>query len=318
MALVRAGNALRTAAALALLIAALVYAGPAQVWAAARDADWRWIGAALLLVAADRVLMAQRWIALLRATLGGAMPPVSAIVRVFLVSSFLGTFLPGIGGDAVRTYALNRAAVPVADAFASVFVDRFLGIISTVLMAAAGVLLARDLLQDRAIVLGLAALTLICAAAAALVFSPLAGRLGLEIARRLHWARLERIVEGAVTGLQQYARHHGLLAAVLGGSVAVQILRVLQAWCLGRSLGLGLPVEIYFALVPVLLLVLLLPISINGIGTGQIAFVALFSRVGVTAADAFTLSVLYLALGAAGNLPGGVIYLLDPDERRAV
>jgi uncharacterized protein (TIRG00374 family) len=317
VALVRAGNALRTAAALALLVAALFYAGPAQVWEAARDADWRWIGAALLLVAADRVLMAQRWIALLRATLGGGMPPVSAIVRVFLVSSFLGTFLPGIGGDAVRTYALNRVAVPVADAFASVFVDRFLGIISTLLMAAAGVLLARDLLQDRAIVLGLAALTLICAAAAALVFSPLAGRLGLDVARRLHWARLERIVEGALTGLQQYARHHGLLALVLGGSVAVQILRVLQAWCLGRALGLPLPVETYFALVPVVLLVLLLPISINGIGTGQIAFVALFSRVGVSAADAFTLSVLYLALGAAGNLPGGVIYLFDPKVRRA-
>lgn len=303
---------LRVVAAIVLLAAALWYAGPAAVWAAARGADWRWIAAALVLVAIDRAIMAHRWLLLIRAILGRAVPRTIAVVRAFLISSYLGTFLPGVGGDAVRTYSLNRLQVPVADAFASVFVDRFLGIISTLLMAALGVFLARDLLHDRAIVLGLAAMTGICAVAAALVFSATVETLALDVARRLGWARLQRLTEGAVTGLRQYANHHGALAFVLGESVSVQVLRVLQAWCLGRALGLPLPAVTYFALVPILLLVLLLPISINGIGTGQVAFVALFARVGVSSADAFTLSVLYLALGAAGNLPGGVLYLTQP------
>lgn len=303
---------LRVVAAIVLLAAALWYAGPAAVWAAARGADWRWIAAALVLVAIDRAIMAHRWLLLIRAILGRAVPRTIAVVRAFLISSYLGTFLPGVGGDAVRTYSLNRLQVPVADAFASVFVDRFLGIISTLLMAALGVFLARDLLHDRAIVLGLAAMTGICAVAAALVFSATVETVALEVSRRLGWARLQRLTEGAVTGLRQYANHHGALAFVLGESVSVQVLRVLQAWCLGRALGLPLPAVTYFALVPILLLVLLLPISINGIGTGQVAFVALFARVGVSSADAFTLSVLYLALGAAGNLPGGVLYLTQP------
>ncbi len=307
---------LRIAAAIVLLAAALWYAGPAQVWAAARSADWRWIGAALLLVAVDRAIMAQRWIALIRAILGRTAPATRGIVRAFLLSSYLGTFLPGVGGDAVRTYSLNRLQVPVADAFASVFVDRFLGIISTLIMAALGVFLARDLLQDRAVVFGLVAMAGICSVAAALVFSARVEALSLEVARRIGWQRLERLTEGAVTGLRQYAQHHGALAMVLGSSLVVQVLRVLQAWCLGRALGLILPVITYFALMPILLLVLLLPISINGIGTGQVAFVALFARVDVASADAFTLSVLYLALGAAGNLPGGLLYAFAPAEER--
>jgi uncharacterized protein (TIRG00374 family) len=308
---------LRLAAAILLLAAALWYAGPAHVWNAARGADWQWIAAALALVAIDRAIMAHRWLTLIRATLETATPPVGAIVRAFFLSSYLGTFLPGVGGDAVRTYSLSRLAVPVAAAFASVFVDRFLGILSTLLLAATGVYLARDVLQDRAVLLGLGAMAGICAVAAALVFSSRLELLSVEIARRLRWQRLIRLTEGAVTGLRQYARHHGALTFVLGESVLVQVLRVLQAWCLGRALGIALPVAAYFALMPILLLVLLLPISINGIGTGQVAFVALFSRVGVGSADAFTLSVLYLALGAAGNLPGGVLHAVGAKDATA-
>ncbi len=311
----RAPSALRIAAALALLAAALWWAGPARVVAAARGADWRWIAASLLLVAIDRALMAYRWLALLKPLLRPPLPSAGSFLRVFFISSYLGTFLPGIGGDAVRTYALNRLDVPVADAFASVFADRLLGIVSTLLMAIAGVFLARELLQDAAIVTGLVIMAGICVTASALVFSETAGTIGLTVARWLRWRRIERLVEGAVTGVRQYAQHHRLLGFILVISLIVQVLRVLQALCLGRALGLDVPASAYFAFVPVILLVILLPISINGIGTGQVAFVALFARAGVSAAEAFTLSVLYLALGAVGNLPGGALYALNPETR---
>jgi len=308
---------LRFAAAVVLLIAALWWAGPVQVWAAARGADWRWIGASVLLVLIDRVLMAYRWLSLLRPILQPPAPSANAIVRVFFITGYLGSFLPGIGGDAVRTYALNRLAVPVSDAFASVFVDRLLSIVAMVLMAIVGVAVSRDLMQDRAIVTGLAAMVVLCTGGVLLVFSPVVGKFSLAIARWLRWSSLERIASAAVSGVSQYARHHGVLAAVFAGSIVVQILRVLQAVCLGYALALTVPVGVYFAFVPVILIVMVLPISVNGIGTGQVAFVALFTRAGVSAADAFTLSVLYLALGLVGTLPGGLLYLFDPKERRA-
>ena len=297
-------------------MAALWWAGPAQVWAAARGADWRWIGASVVLVLIDRVLMAYRWLALLRPVLRPPAPSPRAIIRVFFVTGYLGFFLPGIGGDAVRTYALNRLAVPVSDAFASVFVDRLLSIVAMVLMAIVGVFVSRDLMADRGIVAGLAAMIVLCTGGLLLVFSPFAGKFSLAVARWLRWSPLERIADAAVSGVSQYARHHGVLAGVFAGSIVVQILRVLQAVCLGWALALTVPIGVYFAFVPVILIVMVLPISINGIGTGQIAFVALFTRAGVSAADAFTLSVLYLALGLIGSLPGGILYLFDPKERR--
>jgi glycosyltransferase 2 family protein len=129
--------------------------------------------------------------------------------------------------------------------------------------------------------------------------------------------RVARVTTGVVEGLQRYAPERRILSVVLAASIGVQILRVLQAYCLGRSLGVALPLTAYFAFVPIILLVMLLPISVNGLGTSQIAFVGLFGRAGVGEGPAFALSILFLALGVAGNLPGGLLYAFGPRERDA-
>jgi len=62
-----------------------------------------------------------------------------------------------------------------------------------------------------------------------------------------------------------------------------------------------------------------LPVTFNGIGTSQAAFVWFFARAGVDAAPAFALSVLFVALGIVGNLPGGILYAFGhsrPDDDR--
>ena len=55
---------------------------------------------------------------------------------------------------------------------------------------------------------------------------------------------------------------------------------------------------------------MLLPITINGLGTGQAAFLWTFGAAGVGKPEALALSILFIALGILGNLPGGVLYAL--------
>ena len=102
--------------------------------------------------------------------------------------------------------------------------------------------------------------------------------------------------------------HHAELARVLGMSIAVQAIRVVQAWCLGKALGIDLPLLTYLALVPVILLIMQIPITINGLGTTQVAFVTLLGASGAAAPEATALSILFLVLGVIGSLPGGVLY----------
>jgi uncharacterized membrane protein YbhN (UPF0104 family) len=100
-------------------------------------------------------------------------------------------------------------------------------------------------------------------------------------------------------------------------SVAVQAIRVVQAWCLGEALGIDLPLTMYFAVMPVILLIMQVPITINGLGTTQVAFVTLFAASGIGAAPATALSILFLVLGVVGSLPGGVLYAFGEPVRAA-
>jgi uncharacterized protein (TIRG00374 family) len=306
---VRLSTVFRVIVALGLACWAFVSASPGQVLDAFARTSWPWVLAACLLVLLDRALMAHRWLSL--CTPIARRPPQAELWRIFFVSTFLGTFLvQSIGSDAVRTWSLTRAGAPAAQALASVLLDRLLGVVSILVSAVGGVALAPYVLGEPAVAWAFAAASAGCVIALLFVFSVRVDEIVRAAVARLPWVRIQARFGRFLDALQAYRAAHQLLSGVLVASVAVQILRILQAWFLGRSLGLEAPLTSYFAFIPIILLVMLLPITFNGIGVSQWAFVWTFSRVGVTNADAFALSILFVALGLVGNLPGGLLYAL--------
>jgi len=314
------GQTLRPLVAILLTALVLWRADPPAVLAAGARADLTWIAAAVLLVVVDRTLMAYRWIVLLCPIDRASRPPVTALLRIFFVSTFIGTFLPAsVGGDIVRAYGLSRLQVARGAAVASVLLDRLLGVVSIVLVGGAAVALVRteDVASSASLVLWLSITAVICVAALAVVFSAPAAEFAQRMAARLPVARVRSLAGELPQATRAYARHHVALTTVLAGSIAVQVLRIIQAYCLGRAIGMSAPLSTYFAFIPLILLIMLLPISINGIGTSQAAFVWFFSRAGTPAPEAFALSVMFVALGVVGNLPGGLLYAITPAERSA-
>src|SRR5437870_3820295 len=152
-----AGRIIRIAVAAGLTAYILWKSHPRAVAAAAAGADWRPMAIAVLLVLVDRSLMAYRWLVLLCIIDPAERPPFAAVMRIFFVSTFLGTFLPAsVGGDAVRAYSIAKLNVRPGDAVASVFMDRMLGLASILVMALIGLVAVRDLAGNRAIIASLA------------------------------------------------------------------------------------------------------------------------------------------------------------------
>jgi uncharacterized protein (TIRG00374 family) len=237
-------------------------------------------------------------------------PPLGAILRIFFVSTFVGTFLPSVGGDLVRAYDLSRHGVRGMEAGASVLMDRFLGALS-ILIVAAGSLAVAGPQARQATILPTIGAALACAVGVVVLVSDRAAQAFGSLLEFLPWRRLREAARRLLTATRRYVDHRGVLANVTIGSIAVQVLRILQAYCIGRALHVPLslaPLSAYFALIPLILLITLVPVTVNGLGTSQVAFVWLFGTVGVAEAPAFALSVLFVALGAIGNLPGGLIY----------
>ena len=152
-----------------------------------------------------------------------------------------------------------------------------------------------------------------------LIFCRRTGRVAAGVLERLPFTAVRDVGHRVLASIRKYSTYPRQLVNVLVCSIAVQALRIVQAYYLGRGLGIDAPLTIYFAFVPLILMVMLLPVTFNGIGTSQAAFVWFFARAGVDAAPAFALSVLFVALGIVGNLPGGILYAFGqsrPDDDR--
>lgn len=258
----------------------------------------------LVLVGVDRAVMILRWVLLLRAA-GNPIPTGSA-ARLFLVSSFVGSFLPaGVGGDAARAYGLARENTASSDAIASVAVDRLLGVLSLVLMGVVGLLTWTPEGADGwrlGVAIGL------LGAACLAVFWAGAWLRWLIPAHR-HDRFLTRRLLRLTDAVGRYRNHRGVMVHVFGWSIAVQLLRITQAYILGLGLGMTVPFSYFLMFMPLGLLMLLLPISISGFGLPQGAIVWLLRPMGVADSASFALSTLIVLTGLAGNVPGLFLWL---------
>jgi uncharacterized protein (TIRG00374 family) len=307
---------LRLSVAVGLTAYIVWSADPRAVADAMRGADLVWIASAVLLVFVDRALNAWRWIDLLAALSPGSRPPFPTVLRIFFVSTFVGSFLPSVGGDVYRAYSLSRYDVRLSESAASVLMDRVLGVLSMVLLSAAALAMAPQVPLDSWAGVSWAAASAGCLVAAAIVFSSHAAAAVHRAASRLPWPRLHRIALTLTEAVRRYANHHGELLRVLGASVMVQALRVLQAFCLGRAIGIDVPLGTFFVFIPIAVLMMQLPITVSGLGVAQGAFVWLFGQAGVAAAHATALSLLFIALGFLGNLPGATLYVMGERPTR--
>ena len=291
-----------TAAILAYLLRSIDVG--ASVHAMLRVDPW-WFVCTLLLVAADRLVMAVRWLLLLRAA--GVDLPAAAALRIFLTSSFVGSFLPaGVGADAARAYAVAARTSRGSQAVASVGIDRILGLVAIAALGLAGLAGWAQHVEPalRARLIGAAALG--GAAIVAVFWVDRLARAWMPAAwRDTRWGwRVLRLGDA----IGAYRAHPRVLAQVLALSVVVQLVRVFQAYGLGRGLGLEIGLPYYLVFMPIAMLLLLLPVSVSGFGLPQAAIVWLLRPVGVPDAEALALSTLIIVVGILGNLPGALLY----------
>jgi uncharacterized protein (TIRG00374 family) len=258
----------------------------------------------LLMVGLDRAVMILRWVLLLRAS-GNPISTADA-TRLFLVSSFVGSFLPaGVGADAARAYGLARENTTGSEALASVGVDRLLGVVSLVLMAIIGVIAwAPQGRTDWRI----AAAIMVALGASVAVFWANEWMRWIIPAHR-HEGFVTRRLLRLTDAVGRYRDRRGVLLHVLVWSVVVQVLRITQAYILGVGLGMAVPFTYFLLFMPLALLLLLLPISISGFGLPQGGIVWMLQPMGVPESQAFALSTLIVLTGLAGNLPGLYLWL---------
>jgi glycosyltransferase 2 family protein len=220
------------------------------------------------------------------------------LIRYTFVGLFYGTVLPGqVLGDAMKAYRLVRPSDDGAAVVAAVVVDKITGLAALLLITGIGLFIDPHGFPDAfrslfaALMVGLVLVLLF-----PLVVPNLPNQLNNAFGRFLHaWQ----------TSTQRWQQ---LLASLLIG-IAFQILSVTVIAYIGSGMGIELSFAQWIAVVGLVSLILLLPVTFAGVGLREGGLVILLGFVGIAPVDAVALSFALLgytlfgaAVGAAADL----------------
>ncbi|HSK08465.1 MAG TPA: lysylphosphatidylglycerol synthase transmembrane domain-containing protein [Vicinamibacterales bacterium] len=277
-----------------------------------------WLLVALAVYLASLGVATWRWHLLLGAQ--GTRFGGRTLFCSYLVALFFNNFLPSnIGGDVVRIGDTAARLGSKTLAATIVLIDRGIGLIGLVLVAALGATLAAGGTGAPVPVwpswlwAGLLAAMILSAPA---VIAPAGvGRL-LQPLTVFHpeWVgdRITRVTDT----LGRFRARPSALGACFAGAVVVQAVLVLYYAAVAHALGIPISLWHLAVLVPVSFLVQMLPVSMNGFGVREATFSFYFGRLGLPIESAMALSLLATGLTMFLSLLGAGVYVARGRTRK--
>jgi uncharacterized membrane protein YbhN (UPF0104 family) len=294
----RAAFLMQIAVTLALTVWIVLSLG-APAWAALRGFDPIVLVGSILLFASAQIFGGLRLAVLLRGT------PVSAPEAVVTtwIGYFFSNFLPStVGGDIVRLARLATAGLNPATAFGVLVLDRILNVaVIAVIFAlsATSFLLASISVSTRDSVwlaIGVVILSgLVALAAYAMRCSD----------------RLRGIARAALQPSRTLLRRPGRLIAVLVLSILNLGVAILAQWFIARRLGIAIHLLDLTAIICLVALVVLLPISFNGLGLQEGAYAFFLVHAGASLELALVYGLLTRALIVGASALAGLVVVYD-------
>lgn len=262
-----------------------------------------------------QLLSTVRWRCLLRAE--KIHIPFWRLILLYFEGMFFNLMLPtAIGGDLVRGYQVSRLTERREASLASILVERLSGFAALAIIACIAIIPAYTYLNDPLLIwltAGSAAGMIV------LIASLLSDRLQALFFRLLHSVGLGRFhdaVHRLYEAVQRYWIHRSALLQALGLSLVLQSLVITIFYLISRALNLPVPFRYFFLFVPLISVISMLPISIAGLGLREGSAVYLFTKVGLDAAGALSLSLLWFAVTALCSGLGGIVFLVGHSQRQ--
>lgn len=280
-----------------------------------------WIlAAAVGIFMAGQVAVALRWWILMRAN--QIFIGLWQAVKLTYLGIFFNNFLPGaISGDFLRAWYVAKHTDRKILAAISVFMDRFMALFASFIMAGTVLLIAHpqgifqaqdkkglDSLKSTLHYIPTILIGIICIVLIVLCF---------PFGRRL----LSKLTQSVITHFQRlvYELSEAVLSCVrkpLTLPLSVLLTLILQfsvifaLWMVGSSLGMTVGLGDYLVYFPLMWVVGSIPISIAGVGVVEGGIVVLFSQFsGASTEAAAALALCQRLIWILGSLPGMAIHL---------
>ena len=239
---------------------------------------------------------------------------IQEVVRLTFLSEFISLLLPGfLGGDLVKAYLVSKKTKRKTHTFASIFIDRIIGIagfvflaISMLIIALHSDILSADQLRTPLVSIGII-LTII-----------IMGIILVFISRSFQITFLEKLFIKIkfMKYLHEIFESIGLLfnkkslPKLIVLTLCAQILAVISVMFIGIGLSMDIHWYLYFLYVPLIVIISAVPLTPGGVGVMEELYLIYFVSVSNNN-KVLLLAVLVRFTIMISNLPGFFVALLD-------
>lgn len=282
-----------------------------QTFNALRSANIIWVLISFLVCPGVVTLIRVfRWRLLMRTQDGDAS--ISFLFKSYMVSHFFSNMLPTtIGGDAIRIYDTWRAGISKTKSAAVIAVDRFLGILALVIIAVMVLPFSEELTG------------LIPAFKWWVIFTNFLMFVLIYIlffpSRRKHIiikkiilrcpSSIQKILGKIIDALFCFEGDIKILIFAFLQSMVMQIALIVYHYIVAKALGIEISFYDFFLIIPVAVILMMLPISINAIGIRESIFIYFFSTYDIPAFDALAFSWLVYGQIIFTGVLGAVVFV---------
>ncbi len=236
--------------------------------------------------------------------------------KYFLYSYFFNNFLPtSIGGDIVRALKIKDHLKERSEGFASVIIDRLMGILATLTYATIGLYFTAHYFKSMKIIYFALSFSLIVGFLLFLLFNY---RFYTKIRPRLlkiHVLRFGERISKLIESIHVYRNNKRRMLYGYTLSLIAQGTMVILNYIIALGLGYQPSLEYMFFAIPISFLVALFP-SINGIGVRDWSYAVLFGKIGIPMAAAISMSFLVISIQIILSLWGGLLWMFDKNAPR--
>jgi uncharacterized membrane protein YbhN (UPF0104 family) len=227
-----------------------------------------------------------RWRIMVR--LQGFEHSFGRLASFYFVGLFFNLFLPtSIGGDLGKCYYLAESRRDILRAITTVLADRISGMIALLCIASIA------LLSGVSVMVPVWMTYFTIAGTALLILGLLIPFVFPSLLRRYELP-------------YRYWENPRFMAVSLVVSFFIQLSVVIISMIIGRAVDVVIPWESYFVIIPLVTVAGMVPISLNGLGVREGAYVYFLAQAGVAAHQALAFAVLWLILITSLNVLGGL------------
>lgn len=280
------------------------------LWA---SVDWVLVAVSIAVALAQNVISALKWqVAVLAKRLQGT---VWQLLQYLYVGRLYNLILPtSMGGDVIRVYRLGKLNDNMERGAASVFVDRFTGMLLLLVLAGISVMFS---FRGSS---GLFLLSLLFVFAVTVILGwgavdPRFAALLKRLAARLNNDLMKKAAEkfhAFQTSIRDLRGNRRFYAGILVYSALFYGFAVMNVWTSALAFDWDVRVLDMIIAVPLIMLIMNLPVSIGGLGLMEASYTVGFELLGYSAELGLATALLMRAKTLIDALVGGLLELRAP------